>query len=131
MTRDERQARYRAEVAAIAGARFGHVVFEDRDAPGRVVQVSTGLGDEPAVVEATPSYDGELARLTPYQRAGLAALGFDVTAEPYPRRLLSSREPMEAIDLFEPSFIALGSTAGFRLGLISAQNDSRAWADPA
>lgn len=130
MTRDERQARYRAEVAAIAGAQFGHVVFEDLDAPGRVVQVSNGIGDEPAVVEATPRYDGEPAQLTPQQRASLAALGFDVTALPYPRRLLSSREPGEAVDMFEPAFMALGSAAGFRLGLVSAENDSRVWADP-
>ena len=131
MTPDERLARYRAEVGAIDGSEYGHVVFTNLDQPDLVVQVATLGGQQPAVIEATPNYDGENARLTPAQRLALMALGFDVTAEPYPSRPLGGHGLTEAIDLFEPTFIALGSAPDFRLGLVSAENDHRAWADPA
>jgi hypothetical protein len=130
MTPDERLARYRAEVGAIDGSEYGHVVFTNLDRPDVVVQVATSGGRQPAVIEATPNYDGENARLTTEQRLALAALGFDVTAEPYPSRPLD-HGLTEAIDLFEPTFVALGSAPDFRLGLVSAENAHRVRADPA
>ena len=128
MTRDERLARYRTELGAIEGSELGYVVFSDGDHPDRVVQV-TAEGETSALIEATPNYDGELARLTPQQRLDLAALGYDVTVEPYPQRVVAGGLG-EAVDLLEPSFVALGAAPDFVPVLVAAENDTRAWADP-
>ena len=123
MNRDERLALFRSALAEMAPVEDGFVVFEDTAVPDRVVQVAKATPGEPPVIEATNVYDADGGPLTPDQSAALAALGFDVTMEPFPQRPVDPTVPPAVADLMDDTFLALGATADFTPGLIASEPD--------
>jgi hypothetical protein len=123
MNRDERLAYFRRALAEMAPVEDGFVVFEDAAVPDRVVQVAKAIPGEPPVIEATNVYDADGGPLTTDQAAALAALGFDITVQPFPQRAIDPTVPPVVADLVDAAFLALGAAADFTPNLIASEPD--------